>query len=84
MRVGRVQTSLLAIACLRAQGGAGPQVLSHVYGLRKAERTEFQGLVRDAEWMAGDEGCMWVLRVVDRIVEAFRGRDAGQDVAAKL
>jgi len=34
--VGRVLTSLVAIACLRAQTGVGPQVLSPVFGLRKA------------------------------------------------
>lgn len=27
---------MVAIACLRAQTGVGPQVLSHVFGLRKA------------------------------------------------
>ncbi|KAK3348205.1 hypothetical protein B0H65DRAFT_423815 [Neurospora tetraspora] len=34
--VGRSLTSVVAIACLRAQTGVGPQVLSHVFGLRKA------------------------------------------------
>ena len=33
--VGRVLTSLVAIACLRAQKGVGPQVTSHVFGLKK-------------------------------------------------
>ncbi|KAK4052459.1 hypothetical protein OIV83_002261 [Microbotryomycetes sp. JL201] len=33
---GRVLTSMIAISCLRAQGGVGPQVLSHVFGLKKA------------------------------------------------
>ncbi|EGO55806.1 hypothetical protein NEUTE1DRAFT_86498 [Neurospora tetrasperma FGSC 2508] len=35
-KVGRSLTSVVAIACLRAQTGVGPQVLSHVFGLRKA------------------------------------------------
>jgi hypothetical protein len=35
-KVGRVLTSIIAVACLRAQSGAGPQVVSHVFGLRKA------------------------------------------------
>ncbi|KAK4131018.1 hypothetical protein BT67DRAFT_354750, partial [Trichocladium antarcticum] len=35
-RLGRVGTSVVAVACLRAQTGVGPQVLSHVFGLRKA------------------------------------------------
>ncbi|KAK0625401.1 hypothetical protein B0T17DRAFT_463694, partial [Bombardia bombarda] len=33
--VGRNLTSVVAIASLRAQTGVGPQVLSHVFGLRK-------------------------------------------------
>ncbi|MBE3046696.1 hypothetical protein IMZ48_30025, partial [Candidatus Bathyarchaeota archaeon] len=35
-QTGRILTSLVAIACLRTQTGVGPQVLSHVFGLRKA------------------------------------------------
>lgn len=84
--VGRVLTSLVAIACLRAQTGVGPQVLSHVFGLRKAVQ---QGIhAREAEsdaeregieWLAGDEGGEWVLKSVDGIVEAI-----GNNFAAKL
>lgn len=84
--VGRVLTSLVAIACLRAQTGVGPQVLSHVFGLRKAVD---QGIhVREAEsdaeregieWLAGDEGGEWILKSVDGIVEAI-----GNNFAAKL
>lgn len=84
--VGRVLTSLVAIACLRAQTGVGPQVLSHVFGLRKAVD---QGIhVREAEsdaeregieWLAGDEGGEWVLKSVDGIVEAI-----GNNFASKL
>ncbi|KAF3763235.1 hypothetical protein M406DRAFT_331773 [Cryphonectria parasitica EP155] len=84
--VGRVLTSLVAIACLRAQTGVGPQVLSHVFGLRKAvdqgyhEREaespeEAQGLA----WLSGDEGSEWLLKSVDSIVEAV-----GQNFASKL
>ncbi|KAG5930857.1 hypothetical protein E4U53_002096 [Claviceps sorghi] len=36
VRTGRVLTSMVAIACLRAQTGVGPQVVSHVFGLKKA------------------------------------------------
>jgi hypothetical protein len=64
---GRVQTSLVAVACLRAQRGAGAQLTSHVYGLRNA----FGGDWRGAEWLGTDEGGEWVLRSVDRIVECF-------------
>jgi hypothetical protein len=83
--VGRNLTSVVAVACLRAQTGVGPQVLSHVFGLRKGveqglHREEFKGLDEDengeaeadgVERLAGDEGCEWLLRSVDAIAEAI-------------
>lgn len=92
--VGRVMTSLVAVASLRAQTGVGPQVLSHVFGLRKAlDDGSFRGdlevqgggeeerLSEDgARWLAGDEGGEWVLKTVDRIVEGL----GGSNFAAKL
>lgn len=84
--VGRVLTSLVAIACLRAQTGVGPQVLSHVFGLRKAvdqglhvAEAESDAEREGIEWLAGDDGGEWVLRSVDGIVEAI-----GNNFAAKL
>ncbi|EOA87618.1 uncharacterized protein SETTUDRAFT_169045 [Exserohilum turcica Et28A] len=77
--VGRITTSLIAITCLRAQQGVGPQVLSHVFGLRKAwedgtwkqepEAGEEEGI----RWLVSDEGCTWVLEKVDELVEALGG-----------
>ncbi|EGR46431.1 uncharacterized protein TRIREDRAFT_66218 [Trichoderma reesei QM6a] len=80
--VGRVMTSLVAVASLRAQTGVGPQVLSHVFGLRKAlDDGSFRGDLEDgARWLAGDEGGEWVLKTVDRIVEGL----GGSNFAAKL
>ncbi|OTA03724.1 hypothetical protein A9Z42_0041970 [Trichoderma parareesei] len=92
--VGRVMTSLVAIASLRAQTGVGPQVLSHVFGLRKAlDDGSFRGDLEvqgggeeerlseeGARWLAGDEGGEWVLKTVDRIVEGL----GGSNFAAKL
>ncbi|KAK4242829.1 hypothetical protein C8A03DRAFT_10974 [Achaetomium macrosporum] len=80
--VGRNLTSVVAIACLRAQTGVGPQVLSHVFGLRKGveqglHREEFKGVedgeaaAEGLERLAGDEGCEWLLRSVDAIAEAI-------------
>ena len=74
--VGRVLTSVVGIACLRAQSGAGPQLLSHVYGLRKAfEDGSFQQDapedIQGGHWLAGDKGSVWLLHTVDRIVEAI-------------
>ncbi|TDZ14893.1 Dol-P-Man:Man(5)GlcNAc(2)-PP-Dol alpha-1,3-mannosyltransferase [Colletotrichum orbiculare MAFF 240422] len=76
--VGRVLTSVVAISCLRAQSGVGPQVLSHVFGLRKgledgtfeADRRED---VEGARWLASDEGSEWIIKTVDRITEAIGG-----------
>lgn len=74
--VGRVLTSLVAIATLRAQTGVGPQVLSHVFGLRKAIQQGFQEHEAESaeerrgfEWLAGEEGAEWLLKSVDDIVD---------------
>ncbi|XP_014557237.1 hypothetical protein COCVIDRAFT_15434 [Bipolaris victoriae FI3] len=77
--VGRITTSLIAITCLRAQQGVGPQVLSHVFGLRKSwedgtwkqepEAGEEEGI----KWLVSDEGCTWVLEKVDELVQALGG-----------
>ncbi|SPQ24643.1 42b83349-2b1d-483b-9746-4b73ae134c8e [Thermothielavioides terrestris] len=85
-RLGRNLTSVVAIACLRAQTGVGPQVLSHVFGLRKGveqglHRAEFAGLPGEAEAverLASDEGSEWLLRSVDAIAEAIGGALRGQ------
>lgn len=72
---GRVLTSIVAVACLRAQGGVGPQVTSHIFGLRKA--FEDGTWVNDVEseaaarWLASDEGNTWILTCVDDIVESI-------------
>lgn len=34
--VSRVLTSIVAVCCLRAQSGAGRQLISHIFGLQKA------------------------------------------------
>ncbi|KAJ5667900.1 uncharacterized protein N7477_006470 [Penicillium maclennaniae] len=72
---GRVLTSIVAVACLRAQTGVGPQVTSHVFGLRKALEdgswaTDVEG-EEGARWLASDEGNEWILNSVDAIVEAI-------------
>lgn len=75
--VGRIRTSLVAISCLRAQTGAGPQLLSHVFGLRKAVEdgsyeADLAGTSDEAvRWVCSDEGNRWILGVVDKIVHAF-------------
>ncbi|CAG8898527.1 unnamed protein product [Penicillium egyptiacum] len=81
---GRILTSMIAISCLRAQSGVGPQVISHVFGLRKA--LEDGSWVNDVEgeeaarWLASDEGNTWILNSVDAIVEAI-SQGAGSNFA---
>jgi hypothetical protein len=77
--VGRIHTSLVAISCLRSQTGVGPQVLSHVFGLRKALDDGSWKSDRDGEseesvkWLASDEGSQWILNTIDSIVKAVGG-----------
>lgn len=78
-KVGRVLTSIVAVACLRAQTGVAPQVVSHVLGLRKSLQDGTWEDDRRAvssegiQWLASDEGSEWMLRSVDRITEALGG-----------
>jgi hypothetical protein len=78
-RVGRIATSVVAVACLRAQTGVGPQVTSHLFGLRKAlgDGTWKDDVQNEdgAKWLASDEGGIWLLESVDSIVEAIGGRE---------
>ncbi|KAM3512196.1 hypothetical protein MY11210_004184 [Beauveria gryllotalpidicola] len=90
-RLGRVMTSVVAVACLRAQTGVGPQVLSHVFGLRKALRDgtyKQDGMSEDEEsaarWLAGDEGCEWLLKSVDDVSAALGGSNFAQPRESKL
>ena len=83
---GRVITSVVAIACLRAQTGVGPQVLSHVFGLKKAfedgsSRAEGED---DVAWLATDDGLAWILETVDDIVRALGGSNFAAGRESKL
>ena len=76
--VGRVLTSLIAIACLRTQTGVGPQVVSHVFGLRKAYENgdaaaEGQEPVEGGEWLASEDGNLWMLESIDGLVNVISG-----------
>ncbi|KAK0246944.1 hypothetical protein LTR35_017310 [Friedmanniomyces endolithicus] len=74
VNVGRVLTSIVAIACLRSQTGVGPQVMSHVFGLRKAfEDGSAESDVKGGRWLATDEGTEWILNSIDDIVRTFGG-----------
>jgi hypothetical protein len=77
--IGSIATSLLAIACLRAQRNVNPQLQSHLVGLRKMCEESLRIRGPDAErresleWLASDEGCIWVLTKVDEVVGTIEG-----------
>jgi len=82
-KVGRVLTSIVAVSCLRAQTGVGPQVTSHVFGLRKAFEdgsAESEEKIEGGEWLAGEAGNEWLLNAIDRVVDAL-GEGKGSSFA---
>lgn len=73
--VNRLRTSLVAIAALRAQGGVGPQVTSHVWGLLKAKDSIASNDANRAglEWLCSEQGSLWAVKAVDGVSEpAYR------------
>jgi len=70
--LSRVMTSVVGSACLRAEGGVGPQLTSHVFGLLKGRAAQGQGYEMNGEdrWLATDEGTEWVINTVDSILDA--------------
>ena len=81
--LSRALGSVVGAACLRAEGGVGPQLTSHVFGLLKA-RKDPAGLSAEDRWLSSDEGTEWVLRSVDRIWDVARGAEGLAGLAAKL
>ena len=66
--------SILAVAVLRSQTGVGPQVVSHIFGLRKAFEDGTADAEREVEggkWLATNEGGLWLLEQIDAIVDAI-------------
>lgn len=76
---GRITISLCAIACLRASRPSSRQLLSHVHGLKKTWQNGSwrsdpnAGSEEGLRWLTSDEGCIWVLEVVDELVLAIAG-----------
>lgn len=75
--VNRLRTSLVAIAALRAQGGVGPQVTSHVWGLLKAAESIHPDDPHSAglKWLATEDGALWAVRTVDQLCQAIEGAE---------
>ncbi|KAI0349717.1 hypothetical protein OH77DRAFT_1499411 [Trametes cingulata] len=68
--LNRALTSVVAVACLRAEGGVGELLNGHILGLLRAR--EVPGLDAGNYWLASDEGTEWVLRTVDAILDVVK------------
>lgn len=79
--LSRALGSVVGTACLRAEGGVGPQLISHVFGLLKAR--DVPGLSEEDYWLATDEGTEWVLRTTDALLDVVKP-EKGEEPAAKL
>lgn len=71
--LSRALGSIVGVACLRAEGEVGPQLVSHTFGLLKAREVENQSA--EDQWLASDEGTEWVIRTVDEILDCISVRD---------
>ncbi|KAF8803705.1 hypothetical protein BYT27DRAFT_7170917 [Phlegmacium glaucopus] len=71
--LSRALGSVVGIASLRAEGGVGPQLISHTFGLLKARNTENQ--TEEDKWLSSDEGTEWVLRTVDEVLDGLSSEE---------
>ncbi|EAU84256.2 hypothetical protein CC1G_01252 [Coprinopsis cinerea okayama7 len=78
--LSRALGSVVGMATLRAEGGVGPQLVSHTFGLLKARNTPGQSA--EDQWLSSDEGAEWVLRTVDEILEGVSAKEG--EVKARL
>jgi len=76
--LSRALGSIVGTACLRAEGGVGPQLISHVFGLLKARSEAHQS--EEDKWLSSDEGTEWVIRTVDSVLDVVKP----EEVQAKL
>ncbi|KAI0636233.1 hypothetical protein C8Q77DRAFT_1102312 [Trametes polyzona] len=68
--LNRTLCSVIAIACLRSEGGVGALLHGHVLGLLRARNEPDQS--DEDHWLASDEGVQWVIRSVDIILDAVK------------
>ena len=83
--LSRVMSSVVGSACLRAEGGVGPQLTSHVFGLLKARAAQGQGYGVNEEdrWLATDEGAEWVITTVDSILDVVAPGSSQPDLETR-
>lgn len=79
--LSRALGSVVGMAALRAEGGVGPQLISHTFGLLKARNTPGQS--EEDKWLSSDEGAEWVLKTVDQLLDGVVEGPVGS-VKAKL
>ena len=75
--LSRALGSVVGIASLRAEGGVGPQLISHTFGLLKARDVEHQN--EEDRWLSSDEGTEWIIRTVDDVLDGVSGGELEQD-----
>jgi len=81
--LSRAMGSVVGVASLRAEGGVGPQLVSHTFGLLKAREVENQ--IAEDQWLATDEGTEWVIQTVDKILDSVAaGDDSDGSLKARL
>jgi hypothetical protein len=75
--LSRALGSVVGIASLRAEGGVGPQLISHTFGLLKARDDEHQ--TDEDKWLSSDEGAEWIMRTVDEVLDGVSAEELEQD-----
>ncbi|PFH52875.1 hypothetical protein AMATHDRAFT_73996 [Amanita thiersii Skay4041] len=80
--LSRAMGSIVGMATLRSEGGVGPQLTSHTFGLLKARYEKDQN--QEDAWLSSDEGTEWVIRTVDEILEVVSAEVQDDPVRAKL
>jgi len=75
--LSRALGSVVGIASLRAEGGVGPQLISHTFGLLKARDVEHQS--DEDKWLSSDEGTEWIIRTVDEVLDGVSAGEIEHD-----
>ena len=72
--INRTLTSVVGTACLRTEGGVGPQLTSHVYGLLKSHGDGYADDVATEgdRWLSSEQGTEWVIKTVDELCDVVK------------
>ncbi|KAF8528896.1 hypothetical protein BU17DRAFT_37936 [Hysterangium stoloniferum] len=75
--VNRTLSSVVGVACLRTEGGVGPQLTSHIFGLLKSHGDSYNGepATEGDRWLSSAEGAEWVTKTIDELCDVVRGVD---------